>query len=177
MLCTMPLKNLIMRNYLILLLTIFSLTITLGQETEKYIITKEQNSEWITEFKNETYENRIELLNKRFVADQEVYFAPGNPHGGTQKKVGFDTISYIRPLYIINAPDSEPFFLAGNYKKNTVKEIGKILNTDNIDSIELNEDERSIVLYGHSGTYGIINITLNDKNQYLELKKLIHNPA
>lgn len=166
-----------MRNYLILLLTIFSLTTTLGQETKKYIITKEQNSEWITEFKNENYENRIELLNKRIDADQEVYFAPGNPHGGTPKKVGFDTISYIRPLYIFNAPDSEPFFLAGNYKNNVVKEVGKILNTDNIDSIELNEDEKSIVLYGQRGTYGIIIISLNDKNQYKELKKLTHNPA
>ena len=148
---------------------------TYAQKSTDYIVTDEQNTEWLKNFENTSSEKRLQLLKKRINSDQDIYFAIPNPHVKTQKKAHFDTISYVRPLYMIKSQDSEPFFLPENTERKLTDKILKHLNKENVRSIEL-LDKESEILYGQRGTYGIIKITLN-ADEYLELKQLINNQS
>ncbi|PTX43492.1 hypothetical protein C8P64_2020 [Christiangramia gaetbulicola] len=166
-----------MRKYLILFLLIVSATTLFGQGKENYIISFEENSAWINNFKTAEFENRTRLLKQRLVADQEIYFSPAYSHGKTPKQPDFDTISHVRPLYLIKTKGEEQVFLPANPDKTLVKKLASILDQENIASLELKEDETTKVIYGVRGSYGIIVIDLKNKDLYTQLKELIQDPA
>jgi hypothetical protein len=163
-----------MKNYFALILIFISLITSFAQETENYILTKDQNENWISEFRHESLFNKIDLLKRRILSDQHVYWTPTNPHGKTRIKEGFDTLTYVRPLYFFKTNNSKPFFLPGNVGPKMVEELIEILNSYNIDSISV-EDENVEVLYGVRSTYGAITIVLKNEEQYSKLKLLAHN--
>lgn len=162
-----------MKNYLILFLTPFTLTTAIEQRANDHIITIDQNSIWISDFRKGSLETRIELLKQRILSDQQVYFTPSNPHGKTPIKEGFDTLTFVRPIYFFRTQDSEPLRLPPNLGEGLIEKLKLILNTENIASIELNDDKAYEALYGAMGTYGIITIVLKNEDHYFHLKKLV----
>ncbi|MEG9329250.1 hypothetical protein V6B16_15020 [Salinimicrobium catena] len=166
-----------MRKYLTLLLTCFALNSLIAQNQNHHIVTKNENSDWLTEFKNRTIEDKIEFLKSRFKDDQNVFFTQINPHGKPAIEEGFEKFTYYRPIYLFKMGEKDPIFLPGNPSEKLISNLQNMLTTENVESIVVKEDQVSKTVYGARGSFGIIEIKLNNLKTYSYLKKLIHNPA
>jgi len=173
----MPIKILTMRKYLTLLLTCLALNSLIAQNQNHDIITKKENSKWLVEFKNRSTEGKIESLKDRLKEDQNVFFTQMNPHGKPAVEDGFEKFTYYRPIYIIKIDDREPIILPGNPNDKLISGLQNLLNIESVNSVTINEDQVSKTVYGARGSYGIIELNLNNLETYSDIKKLIHNPA
>ena len=166
-----------MRKYLTFLLTCLALNSLSAQNQDHEIDTKEENSDWLNEFKNQNLGDKIEFLKTRFKEDQDIFLTQINPHGEPAIKEGFEKFTYYRPIYIFKAGKKDPIILPGNPSEKLIADLQNILNTGNVESIDLIEDQVSKTIYGARGSFGIIEIQLKNLETYSDLKKFIHNPA
>jgi len=166
-------KNLEMKKKLILLLTVLFITPLFSQEeNEKSILTREENTQWNLKFQNENLEGKIQLLKKRFINDQNVYFTMANPHGKTPKKNGYDEITFHRPIYIFKADDLELARLSRNPSKDKTDKINSILIPENVITIGYKDDIFAQAIYGSQATNGIITINFSEKKYLEEIKNI-----
>lgn len=164
-----------MFKYITFLLFIIGLTTATAQESENFITTFEENSAWIEEFKGSNQAQRIELLKQRITEDRQVYYAPANPHGKSKKAESYKAYTSIRPLYFVNFGSKESLMVPANLDQEEFDKIISILSSEHIAQLQLKDDKVSETVYGVRGTYGIISLELKEKDQFIDLKQLIHS--
>jgi len=150
-------------------------------QSEKLILTKNENTKWFQSL-NSTNELslKVDLINQRLINDINVYIKWEFPDGMTVERMPkLDSIGKIRskgfckPLYIIKYKSKNiPFRIENPMNNVSTNSVNKLLNTNNICGVEVwNDDERQ-VLYGTSGDCGIIFIKTNKRKVFRAFKKL-----
>ncbi|OAD92361.1 hypothetical protein A7A78_00120 [Aequorivita soesokkakensis] len=150
-------------------------------QNEQLILTKKANDLWFQSLiKTEELSEKIDLINKRLIADVDVYIKWGFPDGITVQKIPkLDSIRKIRtegfckPLYIVKYESQQIAFRIENpLNDGLTNSVVKLLNTNDIYDLDVwIEDERQ-VLFGTSADCGIIFLKTKKPKVFSAFKEL-----
>lgn len=169
-------------NFILSILFISVFCVTSAAQEVDFILSEKENEEWLE--KVDSYELKVQLeeLKNRIVQDTAVYFnyLSGN-YESPEQKVGlakreFSEESKSRPLYLF-VYEKESLRLQANPESERIEKLVEEINTDKISKIEVYKGVMARALYGTSGSYGVINIVLNDKASLNRIKEILSNQA
>ncbi|PCI11371.1 MAG: hypothetical protein COB73_02080 [Flavobacteriaceae bacterium] len=166
-------------KYAILLLFIFHSVFCFSQENN-LILTEKENELWLKKLNTiENLSEKINLINQRLKNDSNIYIEWSLPDGITVERIPvLDSLRKVRikgfckPLYILKYKSENLAFRFENpINDNKINSVIKLINIENIKSIELVDDETK-ALFGASDNCGIILMTTDKESISKGFEKL-----
>lgn len=160
-----------MRISTIFCLLLISFLCSAQVQTNHFILSCEQNKDWVQKLKSADLDNQLASIKNRILTDTSVFFiATRNPHGPDKIEEGYNKTTHCRPLYIFTSNDNKVFLLSPNPDKKAVKEIAKYLAQAHVSKISTT-DIKAAAIYGSRASHGVIFVEFKDE----EVFKLLNN--
>jgi hypothetical protein len=145
-------------------------------QTQDHILTKAQNDKWLDSINTLSLDNRLQSIRNRVLSDTNVFV----------RQYYADRIRVVDSLGNRVYSDGKPTLIISGYpmyidnKTKTIRIIGltNLLTETYIKDIEIlsPNDPATLALYGSSGQFGIIIMTLTKKKYSRQFKRLSQNP-
>jgi hypothetical protein len=154
----------------VLMLTIFSfLTISLyGQSKDDLILTQEQNDKWFETFEQLTLRNQIEFLNKRLLADTNIFVTTNFERLETVQLNGRQ-VGFCKPIIVAAGVEIS---IENRTEPRDVRHLTSLLNTKTVERIEVVKGDQATALLGSRGICKGIIISINGRRTTRKLEKL-----
>lgn len=154
----------------LLLITTFSLlTIVLcGQNKDDLVLTQEQNDKWFETFGQLSLEKQIETLNKRLLADTNI-FIPNNFELLEKVQLNGRQVGYCKPLMVAGGVQLS---IENRTSPEDIQHLTSLLTTRTVKKIEAIKGNQATALFGSRGTCNGIIITIKGRRTKRKIEKL-----
>ena len=136
-------------------------------QTQKLILTIEQNNKWIDSLKTLTPDKQLTTIKERLLADTNVFVRKFYPDGiKVVDHIGNRVYGDGKPTFIIGGYS---IFIDNKTETNKIVGLTQLLTKEYIKQISIlsGKDPATTAIYGSSGLSGIIVMTLT-KEKYLK---------